>query len=167
MNSPLCEKRIATLHPALAAKAREHYRIALQNGVPFRVTQAFRHSSEQALLYAKGRDAAGHVIHPGQVVTNAPPGRSWHEYGLAYDVVLVTPQGAITWETAIDGDLDGIRDWQEVGVAGELAGLEWGGRWKKLLDLPHFQLTKGLTYEAAAALVARGGIPAGYFGDIA
>lgn len=164
MNSALCEQRIATLHPALQARAQEHYRIALRNGVPFRVTQAFRRTADQAALYAKGRDAKGNVIHPAEVVTMAPPGRSWHEYALAYDIVLVTPQGDVSWDLAMDGDLDGVRDWQEVGTAGELAGLEWGGRWKRFRDMPHFQLTGGLTYEAAATLVAAGGIPGDYFG---
>jgi peptidoglycan L-alanyl-D-glutamate endopeptidase CwlK len=65
---------------------------------------------------------------------------------------------------SMDGDLDGIRDWQEVGVAGESVGLEWGGRWRKIRDMPHFQLTRGLTYEAAATLIAGGRkIPEDYF----
>ena len=93
----------------------------------------------------------------------ARPGRSWHEYGLAYDVAVVTPSGEVTWDTTVDADLDGMADWTEIGLAGEKVGLEWGGRWKKFMDMPHFQLTRDLTYEVAAAMAAGGGIPKDYF----
>ena len=133
-------------------------------GLHFRIAQAFRSPAEQMALWIKGRDIAGQIIHPREVVTMARPGRSWHEYGLAYDVVLVAPNGIVSWDIAMDGDLDGIRDWQEVGVAGEKVGLEWGGRWIKFRDMPHFQLTRGLTYEVAATMVAGGRkIPGDYF----
>lgn len=39
----------------------------------------FRSSAEQAALYAEGRTA------PGQIVTNAKPGHSAHEFGEAVD----------------------------------------------------------------------------------
>jgi peptidoglycan L-alanyl-D-glutamate endopeptidase CwlK len=161
----LDEKRLALLHPQLQVLAREHFRIAQANGVIFRITSGFRSPEEQAALWAKGRDSLGHVVLPEEVVTWAPPGRSWHEYHLAYDIVILQPGGPLSWDEALDGDMDGIRDWQEVGVAGELAGLEWGGRWpRRKKDMPHFQLTRGLTLSVAAFMTGDGHpIPADYF----
>lgn len=40
----------------------------------------------QADLYAKGRDADGNIVDPSAVVTDAKPGQSAHDYGLAIDI---------------------------------------------------------------------------------
>lgn len=57
-----------------------------------RITSGFRTWAEQAVEYAKGRTLdeiarqVSKVIGVGGVVSNAPPGRSAHNYGLAVDV---------------------------------------------------------------------------------
>lgn len=56
------------------------------------VTSGLRDSAKQAALYAQGRTA------PGPIVTNAPPGHSAHEHGLAIDVALQLPAG-LSWDT--------------------------------------------------------------------
>ncbi len=70
-------------------------------------------------------------------MTKAPPGSSWHEFGLAFDVAVLV-DGKATWPN--DRGL-----WEEIGELGEALGLEWGGRFKTILDLPHFQRRGGLT----------------------
>jgi len=32
--------------------------------------------------------------------------------------------------------------WQEIGTIGKKHGLVWGGDWKRLVDRPHFQLSR-------------------------
>ncbi len=152
------ETRIALLHPTVANLCRAHRQLCRDRGVDFRVTATLRSMEEQAALYARGRNLSGEVVEPSAVVTYTRAGYSWHNYGLAYDVVLLTEAGTISWDLAMDGDMDGIHDWQEIGLAGESLGLIWGGRWKKLRDGPHFEFHPNLTIQAALELT-RGGKP--------
>jgi peptidoglycan L-alanyl-D-glutamate endopeptidase CwlK len=112
---------------------------ASSNGIKIVVTQGTRTLEEQAALYAKGRTA------PGPIVTNAKPGSSYHNFSLAFDIAVVGADGKITWDTKVDVDHDSEPDYIEVGLLGESLGLEWGGRFKSLVDLPHFQVSFGLS----------------------
>lgn len=90
------------------------------------VTCTLRSNEEQAALYAIGRTA------PGEHVTDAPPGRSAHNYGLAIDVVPIV-NGKLDWNRK-----DPI--WQKVGEIGVAAGLQWAGTpGFPFPELPHFQ----------------------------
>lgn len=83
-------------------------------------------------------------IHPlGCRVTNAPGGHSYHNYGLAFDVCVID-RGTLNWVEGVDVNDNDITDYEELGAIGERLGLQWGGRWK-FADMPHFQLTFGLT----------------------
>jgi peptidoglycan L-alanyl-D-glutamate endopeptidase CwlK len=101
-------------------------------GIELVVTQTHRTPEQQASLYARGR------TEPGPVVTNAPPGYSWHEFRRAFDVAITHFPGDMTKADLYDGP------WEKVGNIGEDCGLEWGGRWKHP-DRPHFQHTGGFT----------------------
>jgi peptidoglycan L-alanyl-D-glutamate endopeptidase CwlK len=119
----------------------------------------------QASLFARGRNISGDVVSARDVVTYTRAGYSWHNHGLAYDVVLLTEAGTISWDVALDGDMDGIRDWQELGLAGESVGLTWGGRWAKLRDYAHFEYHPNFTISEALELTRAGApIPDGVFG---
>ena len=72
-------------------------------------------------------------------MTNARPGFSWHNFGTAYDLTLFSGKNPV-WES---------KHYDRAGVIGEELGLEWGGRWKKLVDRPHFQRPLGLTLAQA------------------
>jgi peptidoglycan LD-endopeptidase CwlK len=96
------------------------------------ITQTYRTFAEQDALYAKGRSA------PGAKVTNAKGGYSWHNWRRAFDVAIKDHPGDMAPDDVYDGP------WALIGTLGEYLGLEWGGRWKTP-DLPHFQLTRGLT----------------------
>jgi len=69
---------------------------------------------------------------PGPVVTAAAPGDSFHQYGLAVDVVPVAYKGLKDWNPSGEA-------WARIGAIGESLGLTWGGRWSKP-DKPHFHL---------------------------
>lgn len=62
------------------------------------VTSGLRTMAAQTALYAKGRDADGNVVDQSAVVTDAPPGSSAHNWGLAVDVALQSGQGALSWD---------------------------------------------------------------------
>lgn len=70
------------LIPELVAPARSLVDVANRAGVQPRVTSTLRTRSEQARLYR--RFQAGASKYPA-----APPGRSAHEYGYAFDIVVV------------------------------------------------------------------------------
>ena len=90
------------------------------------VTCTLRSVEEQQALYAQGRTT------PGPIVTDAKPGQSAHNFGLAVDIVPIV-NGKPDWQGA-----DPV--WQDVGEIGEAAGLEWAGRWTTFKELPHFQM---------------------------
>lgn len=93
------------LHPTLRPYFEQLVAIATKLDPGARVSSAFRSSSEQARLYR--RFVAGQSRYPV-----APPGRSYHEYGRAIDIVarpeVLRRLGAI-WEQA-GGTWGGERD---------------------------------------------------------
>lgn len=95
-------------------------------GHPVRITEGFRSMERQAQLYAQGRTA------PGNIVTNAKPGESFHNYGVAVDFVF-RKEGYNASEAL----------WQTLGTIGKKHGFEWGGDWQGFTDRPHFELTLG------------------------
>lgn len=75
----------------------------------------------------------------GPHVTNAAPGQSWHNYGLAFDAVPVV-DGALDWSVAGKYQDTGLqREWAIYGEECERAGLYWAGRWKTFREYPHAQ----------------------------
>lgn len=85
-------------------------------------------------------------------VTNAKAGQSFHNYGLAVDIVLLNDSDgngsfdSASWDVFKDFDKDGIADWQEVVKVFKKYGWEWGGDWR-FKDMPHFQKTFGRTWQ--------------------
>ena len=134
-NDPLL--RIA---PALAAKARTLIENCRQAGVTIRVSQALRTWREQDALYAQGRTI------PGPIRTYAQGGESFHNFGLAFDIVLLDA-GRITWNARHPG-------WRIAGEIGTSLQLSWGGNWKSIKDMPHFEMRGQLTLRDCRALYA-------------
>lgn len=140
--------RIATLHPELRGQAAEFVnRVEQELGITLRVTSGMRTYAEQDALYAQGRTT------PGDVVTNARGGYSNHNFGTAFDVVEVRPNGSINWSP----------DWQAIGRVGTSMGLEWGGNWTSIVDRPHFQLDSGLSTADMRNRIANGNVDADGF----
>ena len=93
--------------------------LKLPQGVQVRITQSLRTFAEQDKLYAQGRSA------PGQKVTNARAGESLHNFGLAFDFVLLV-NGQVSW--TVD------ENWKKVAAAFKEQGFSWGGEWKSIKD---------------------------------
>lgn len=120
------------LLPQVAAKAAALQAACQERGWRLRIYCTFRSVEEQDALYAIGRTA------PGKKVTNARGGKSWHNYGRAFDAVLIVGNRAVWGSQKGDEEL-----LEAVGRLAEGVGLEWGGRWK-MRDGCHYQLTEGL-----------------------
>jgi len=145
MTDQITLKRIEQLHPSIQAEAMEIYSDiveALKGSAICRFAYTLRTFDEQNALYAIGRSK------PGKVVTNAKGGQSWHNYGLAIDIVLLLDKNgdgtfeSASWSTNLDFDLDGQADWMEVVRIFKMYGWECGIDWK-FRDAPHFQKTFG------------------------
>ncbi len=132
-------ERVKLLHPKLQQEAWDIYHKVLDQGVGIRFTYTLRTFQEQSNLYAQGRTK------PGKVVTNAMAGKSFHNYGLALDFVLLHGDKTISWDRNEDMDGDKISDWLEVVKIFKSNGWTWGGDFKGLFDAPHFEKTFGLT----------------------
>lgn len=155
-------QRIQTLHPAERTSVEAMYREAcskLSGNAMLRLAYTLRTFSEQDGLYAQGRtvlfDKAGNRL---GIVTNAKGGQSYHNYGLAIDIVLLVDKDnngtyeAASWDSAKDFDNDKVADWMEVVAIFKKYGWAWGGDWKgKLVDKPHFEKTHGLTVKECLA----------------
>jgi peptidoglycan L-alanyl-D-glutamate endopeptidase CwlK len=127
------EARLAAVHPKLAERVRSMAEMLAQENITIRVVQGLRTYAEQGILYDKGRDADGNVVDKSQVVTNAKPGTSWHNFGLAVDVAPF--DGSISdWNAEHPA-------WKRIVTMGESCGLVSGAEWRTFPDLPHFQLT--------------------------
>ncbi|MDX9723503.1 MAG: M15 family metallopeptidase [Myxococcota bacterium] len=132
--------KLAALHPQMQARARMLLANAKKKGLSVWVVDGMRTIAEQDALYAQGRTK------PGKKVTNVRGGGSYHNYGVAIDVVF---SGSSPWGEQ--------HDWAALGQAGVEAGLEWGGNWKGFVDRPHFQIA-GLSTAILKQWHANGGM---------
>lgn len=133
-------KHLVGLHPVVLAAATALIERCYAQGVNIVITQGLRTIAEQDALYAQGRTK------PGNIVTNAKGGTSYHNFGLAIDFALLIPDGfSVSWNTTSDGDGDGTKDWSEVVQEAKALGFEWGGDFVSIKDAPHFQMSFGLT----------------------
>jgi LysM repeat protein len=145
------EQRLAKVLPALATRARAMVELLAHSGVEILITQGLRTWEEQDALYAKGRTEA--PIGKQFIVTNAKGGQSYHNFGLAFDIVVLDAIGKYDWDSSHPG-------WATAANAGKSVGLEWGGDWKTFKDIPHYQYTGGLTLAQCQEAYRNGGLPA-------
>ena len=138
---PRSEANIATLRPEAQIKAREWLLKCLEAGIKVKIITGTRTYQEQAALYAKGRTA------PGTKVTNAKPGYSWHNFGVAWDFVVFDTKDQPQWESPL---------MERCGRIAESLELEWGGSWKGFQDIPHVQVKTGSTLAEARQMVSSG-----------
>lgn len=124
--------RIAELHPVYQPYVIKLINTAYQKlKITWVITDGYRSPAAQGSL------SGG--------VTNAGPLQSYHQYGLAIDIVSVR-DGKITY---LSNGNQSITDSKAIGLIGEQLGLVWGGRFttKNGPDYPHFELhPKGKTW---------------------
>ncbi len=138
-------ERIKQAHPKVRKELLEQYthinEKLLGKGVRLRFAYVYRSPEEQDKLF-KQRPK----------VTNAKAWQSVHQYGLAFDIVLLLDKDGdgnfteASWDTRADWDKDGTPDWSEVRDYFKSKGWSYGGDWTgNLKDYPHFEKTFGLS----------------------
>ncbi|WDQ33682.1 M15 family metallopeptidase [Paenibacillus marchantiae] len=130
---------ITGLHPVVAESEKLLVRKAARRGIEIVITHDFRSIDEQDALYNQGRNIAGNIV------TNAKGGESYHNYGLAIDFALRTPEGDVVWDMERDDNGNGKPDWLEVVELAKELGFTWGGDWDNFPDYPHLQMDFGLS----------------------
>ena len=130
---------IATLLPEVQPKFKSFVEkaqaLAATKGYEYKVICATRTYAEQAALYRKGRDL------PGPKVTNALPGYSMHNFGLAIDMGVF--QNGKYLDDESPAKADGFH--RIVAAIAKNEGLRWGGDFKSITDTPHFELDTPLS----------------------
>ena len=120
--------RVEKLHPIIKDKVKLVInRLADKQGIYLRITSDghLRTFDDQDALYAIGRT----IELDRSPVTNAQAGQSWHNYGLAVDVVQIK-DGNPLWTNP---------NWSIIANEFKKEGFEWGGDFKSIKDKPHFQ----------------------------
>ena len=134
-------RKVEDLAPAVQVLALAFKAACAAKGYDIIFTSTLRDNECQASLYAVGRTVKGanpRLLKPmGDVVTNAKPGDSYHNYAVAFDFCPIV-NGKAAWDDA--------SAFAECGSIAESIGLEWSGRWDgKLKETAHCQFTGGLT----------------------
>jgi peptidoglycan L-alanyl-D-glutamate endopeptidase CwlK len=118
----------------------EATRIAAASGLRLEVISGLRTWEEQADLYAQGRTKSG------SVVTNARPGSSWHNFGLAVDLGLFDGRTYVDSKDPARAE----RVYRSIAEIAKEYGIEWGGNWRRFKDTPHFEYHPGLNLAEAS-----------------
>ncbi len=123
------------LYPDVREKAEALIKKMADLGMPVVLHEAFRPASLQDSYYLQGRST------PGSVITNAKGLQSYHQYGLAFDLIFqdygYTPPSEDWWDI--------------LGRYGQSFGLTWGGAWSAIKDRPHFEWHPGFTWQELEA----------------
>src|SRR5690606_17709901 len=116
--------------------------------------ETMRTPERQTSMYEQGR------LRPGAVVTNAQAWQSWHQYGVATDLVFDgDPRAGVQWDWVKGYGRPDLGQWQDLGRIMMEEGLEWlGAPGSRFPEMPHFQLTGGLPIHVAQELRRRGGV---------
>ncbi len=156
MSDKITLDRIKTLHPKIRKEVLEMYEHVnnklLGKGVRLRFTHTYRSPEEQDKLF-KQRPK----------VTNAKAWQSIHQYGLAFDIVLLYDNDnngtfeEVSWDMRRDHDKDGIADWIEVTKYFESKGYQNGFITNgKKWDFPHFQKDFQLSWRQMKSKIDKG-----------
>ena len=139
-------ERIKQAHPKLRDELLSLYlqcNKLLPAGVRLRFAYVFRSPAEQHALFLQRPK-----------VTNADSWQSIHNYGLAFDIVILYDKnGDGTFETA---SWDDNEYWKTVVKFFKSKGYEWGGDWKSFKDAPHFQKTYGFDWKVLKQRIEKG-----------
>ncbi|MCP5463585.1 MAG: M15 family metallopeptidase [Deltaproteobacteria bacterium] len=109
------------LHPVFEDRVVKFVEEARAQGFDIMIFEGWRSWQRQSDLYGQKN-----------TVTKAQEGMSFHNYGLAIDIVFRDPDGSASWAAE--------HPWQEIGKIGKSFGLKWGGDFKSIKDYSHFQL---------------------------
>lgn len=146
--------RIEQAHPKIRKELREQYlecNKMLPKNCRLRFAYVFRTPEEQHKLFLQRPK-----------VTNADKWQSIHNYGLAFDIVLLYDNNndgkfeEASWSLTKDIDKDKTPEWHEVVNYFKSKGWIWGGDWKSFKDAPHFEKTFGYSWKTLKPMIVNG-----------
>jgi peptidoglycan L-alanyl-D-glutamate endopeptidase CwlK len=126
VNSHARNNDIKLLHPTVREAVIKVEQTLNDEGIPFKVFEAFRYPERQADLYAQGRTKSG------SIVTHAKPWYSYHQYGLAVDFVLFE-NGKWSWDDKTTEKKKWWKRLHELGKKNGLSPLDF--------EAPHLQIS--------------------------
>ena len=130
--------RIKLAHPNIRQELEQYYvecNNLLPKGVRLRFSHVYRSIKEQDALFNQRPK-----------VTNARGGQSIHNYGLAFDVVILLDKDNNGTFESVSWDINS-KHFKTVVAYFKSKGYEWGGEWKSFPDYPHFQKDFGYTWQ--------------------
>ncbi len=138
-------EKLSKIYPDLAERWKK---LAVDmheaTGRKIKIVQGYRSFGEQLEYYKHGRvfqNGQWKVIDPNLVITNAEPGSSLHNYGLAIDSAFTGGDPYLKRTEKLESQLL----WNEFGKYVEAHGMIWGGRWDKgLVDSTHCEIKYGM-----------------------
>lgn len=159
---------IAPLFPPLIIAANNFIADCAKERVNILITQGLRTWQQQDALYAQGRTA------PGKIVTRARGWQSYHNFGLAFDIVPINTSGTPIWNVADPawktaweiGDLhEGSADTRlDPAFVAQIIiqdlDLGEGEDWTGFKDPPHFELTAGVPLAMLRSLYSKNDLSA-------
>jgi peptidoglycan L-alanyl-D-glutamate endopeptidase CwlK len=145
-------KMLEELHP----KVRPDFQAFIeeceqQYDITLRIMSAYRDMSAQAKIYAVGRTVKGENVTDakpfGDVISDAKPGSSWHNFGMAVDLGIVLVNGSISYNF----------NYMKFANIGQQWGITWGGNFpNSFKDPDHFEEQAGQTLHGLLALYNAG-----------
>jgi len=123
-------RKLEDLHPKVKTLCEQFIASCAKHNIDVLITSTYRDAESQNALYAQGRTA------PGEIVTRAKAGQSFHNWRVAFDFVPIVA-GKARWKD------DAL--FTKCGEIGEALGLEWAWRWTKNKEMAQMQITGGLT----------------------
>lgn len=121
----MIDRSLGSLNPIVRSRVLDFQYLINKHKLKAEVFETYRGQRRQEELLEQGK-------------SKAKFGHSYHNYGLAVDIVFKDNRGNWTWNSD---------QWERLGQIGKSLGFEWGGDWKGFVDCPHFQYTFGLSID--------------------
>ncbi len=145
------ERNISTLLPKMQVAARKLMAVAHNYFTigQVQILSGTRTYAEQNILFAQRPK-----------VTNARGGQSNHNFGIAVDVGIFV--GGMYYTGATRAQEQAYRDLAALikpalgFISGKERLLDWGGDWKSIVDMPHYELHTGKTVGQCRVLLEAG-----------
>lgn len=141
-NFKKAERDLSRLYPDIKTRISKVLVDMKQHYKEMFVTEGFRSFERQNYLYAHGR-----TLEDTKIITNAKPGESFHNYGLAIDLAFKDIE---PWSAQ--------HPWDDFGRIAKSHGFLWGGNFTSFKDRPHIQLGYGMSIDEIQELYKQGGL---------
>lgn len=146
-------RSLSELHPKFRPRVEQWLAAVEARGIDLLVVETRRTMAVAEAYFAQGRQSPIEINELRRkaglrtiglqecvrVITKAPPGMSWHIYGLAVDFVPMVGR-VLDWNYDPD---DAADYYDEIAEEAKRLGMTWGGDWRSFKDYPHVEWHPG------------------------